>query len=166
MAFIAGAYTATYNALRVGQLAEGITFHSVTYKEIITGDQLARAAQDAVFQGIDVTSDYILLEWNAAAALGIYWPYGTAFLNSGVVGRLDVQQNIAKGLVLTAIGGPPAGALGAPGTVTLSRSILHEEFPVDAVFASKLRKIPIRMRHYPDPSQFASDNTALYGNIA
>lgn len=163
MAFIAGAYVATYNNLRVGQLSEGITMNHVTYKEIIIGDQGGRSAQDAVYQGTDVTSDFIMMEWNSAAAVQVFWPYGVTWLNSGVVGRLDVQQSICKGLILTAIIGPPAQALAAPASATLTKSILHEDFPVNTIFKSAHRKIPIRMRHYPDPTNFTSNNTLSYG---
>lgn len=163
MAFIAGAYSAVYNSLSIGQLSEGITIHTVTYKEIITGDNLARGAQDAVFQGTDVTSDFTLMEWNLAGAKAVFWPYGTGtFLTNSIVGRLDVQQSLAKSLVLTAYAGPPAATLGGA-TVTLGSSMIHEDFPVDHILRSAHRKVPIRMRHYPDSATFASNLTALYG---
>lgn len=158
MAFIAGAYTFTWNSLSLGQLFEGLTLNHVTFKEIIRGDNFAQAAQDAVFQGIDITSDCILNEWNAAAAATLFWPYGTPWLTAGVVGRLDVQQTLAKSLIGTAVTGPPAQSLAAPATITLPRSILHENFPVQHIFRPAHRKVPIRMRHYP-----ASDG--VYGTL-
>lgn len=159
MSFLAGGYTVTYNGASVGQLFEGITFQAVHHKEIITGDNFARAAQDAVFQGVDITSDFTLTEWNAAGAQGLYWPYGTTFLTALVVGRLDVGSSLAKSLVLTAVAGTPAAA--SPATATLTRSILHEDFPVPHIFRPAHRRLPVRLRHYPTES----GTSAVYGTL-
>ncbi len=148
MSFIAGPYSVTYDSATCGQLVEGLTFSNVVHKEMIVGDNLARAVQDDVFQGIDVTSDFALMEWDNAKALLMYWPYGSTWLVAGVVGRVSKQQSLCKSLVLTAIAGTPAAT--APASLTLPNSILHEEFPVQHIFKPAHRKVPLRFRHYPD----------------
>lgn len=182
--YVAGSYLITYNGVSIGQTSEGIAIHTASYKEIITGDQLGRAAQDAVYQGTDVTSDFILMEWNLQSSMLAMWPYSSnndgnlinagipinSFLTAGVVGRMDVQQGLVSSLNLTAIQGPPARQLQAPTTITLQQSILHEDFPVDHIFATKHRKVPIRMRHYPrflnpNPNSGLPDYSAVYGSI-
>ena len=158
MSFIAGGYTVTFDAASVGQLFEGLTFSNVVHKEVILGDNIARAAQDSVFQGVDVTSDFALNEWDNAAAIVMYWPYGATWLAAGVVGRVEKQQSLCKSMVLTAIAGTPAAT--QPATLTLPNSIIHEEFPVNHIFRPALRRIPLRMRHYPDLQQ---DYSTIYG---
>lgn len=158
MSFIAGGYTVTYDGNSVGQLFEGVTFTNVAHMEVIIGDNIARAAQDVVFQGIDVTSDFALMEWDVAAAINMYWPFGTAWLNAGVVGRVAKQQSLAKQIVMTAIAGTPAAT--QPATLTLPNSLLHEGFPVQHIFRPAHRRVPLRMRHFPDIQQ---DYTSIYG---
>ena len=160
MSFIAGHYVCLHNTVTIGQLKDGWTGHTVTYKELIQGDNLARGAQDAVFQGIDMTSDFTLMEWDLAQCKLLFWPYGSGtWLTCGVVGRLDVQQSLAKAFKLTAVAGPPAAA--NPATLTMDLSILHEDFPVDHIFAPKHRLVPIRLRHYPTIS--SNGTSVVYG---
>jgi hypothetical protein len=149
MSFVAGAYTVTHDAITVGQLKAGITWQWTAYGEIITGDNFARAAQDIVFQGIDMVVDYELMEWDEAGAEDVYWPWGSAWLSAGVVGRIAVQQSLHKQLVATAIAGTPAATFG-PASVTLPRVILHEDFPVQTVYAPQHRRMPVRQRAFPD----------------
>lgn len=165
--FVSGGYTVTYNAVSLGQLFEGFTFQHTAHKEIITGDNIARAAQDAVFQGIDVTSDFTLGEWSRTTLLPVFWPYGAAWLTAGVVGRLDVGSGLVKQLVLTAIAGTPAAI--ADGTqvltLTLPRSIIHEDFPVQTIMRPAHRRVPLRMRHYPALAIPNDPTSVIYGTL-
>lgn len=163
MAFISGGYTVTYNAVSTGQLFEGFTFQHTAHKEIITGDNIARAAQDAVFQGIDLTSDFTLGEWDKVTLLPLFWPYGAAWLTAGVVGRLDVGSGIVKQLVLTAIAGTPASL--QPASLTLPRSIIHEDFPVQTIMRPAHRRVPLRMRHYPALASPNDPTSVIYGTL-
>ena len=161
MSFISGPYTVTYDGATIGQLFEGLTFSVVHHKEIITGDNLARAAQDAVYQGTDMTSDFTLSEWDQAKAILLYNPYGATWLVTSVVGRVDYQQSLVKSLVLTAVAGTPAATAANSATVTLPQTIIHEEFPVSHIFRPQHRRVPVRVRHYPEIN--ASTLAATYG---
>ena len=147
MAFIAGQYTATWNALALGQTADGYRLSHQFFKRLITGDAFAQSPQDAVYQGAEVTLSARLIEYNAAAVQTLKWPYSATPWTMGVIGRLDVGSAIAKSLVLTAIAGTPAAA--TPATITALLSILQEGFPVEVLFAPDLREVPLRMRIYP-----------------
>lgn len=169
MTFVAGAYTATYNAKALGQTADGFRLSHQFFKRLIQGDSGGQTAQDAVYQGVDVNVAYTLIQALAAGVDDLKWPYsgtvGTP-LDLGVVGQLDVcgagggsPTAVAKPLVLTAVSGTAADTDG-PATITLPLSILAEGFPVELLFAPDLREVPIRQRIYPNMS------TRLFGTEA
>lgn len=160
MSFIAGKYKVTHNAVTIGQLEDGMTFNTPAMYELITGDNLAEGVQDVVYRGHNVTSDLTLLEWDIAGALALYWPWGSAFLQTGPVGRVAAQQSITKSMVLTAVAGPPAET--QPATATLPNTILHEGVDVGHVFAPRHRKVPIRLRHFPT---FDASFNATWGTL-
>lgn len=155
MTLIAGPYTATYAAVSIG-ITEGLQLNHVFYKQPVTGDNQGRSVQDAVYQGCDVTSDFALLEWDLASVEDMFWPYGASFLTAAVPGRVDIASSLVSSLVLTAVAGTTAAADHA--SVTLPRSIIHEDFPVNHIFRPELRRVPMRLRHYPDA-------TYVYGTI-
>jgi hypothetical protein len=147
--FIAGAMTATYDSSSIGQVADGFTIETTHRKQVITGDVLGpETPQSAVYQGMDVFIEFDLMEYDATAVGSILWPYGVGLGTSGVVGKLDVTgaAAIAKALVLTEVVG--TAAENKPNTLTCTRAILAEGFPVEVLFAPSLRQIPIRMRCY------------------
>lgn len=148
MSFIAGQYTVTLGSSTVGQLQAGITLEHTVFKEPITGDNHAKARQDAVYQGEDMTVSYVLLEYNALAARAAFWPYGTTYLTGGIRGRLD--SGLVAQLVATAIAGTPAAA--TPASFTLPRCILSAGFPTKILFIPGLRTIPVQQDIYPDAS--------------
>lgn len=150
MAFIAGAYTATYNALALGQTADGFRLSHQFFKRLITGDSFAEAPQDAVYRGAMMQIGYSLIAYDAAAVQLAMWPYNATIFDMGVVGRLDVGGSLAKALVLTAVSGTSAAT--KPATSTFSNAILMEGFPVEILFAPDLREVPIRQRIYPSSS--------------
>lgn len=155
MSFIAGQYTATLATNALGQTKEGWRVEHQFFKRKIQGDNLAKSDQDAVWQGGNVFIKGTLLEYNATGALAAFWPYGTAYLSMGVMGRLD--SAIAGVLVLTAIAGTPAAA--APASITMNKVILAEGFPVDLLFYPDLREVPLRLQSYP----YISSNTNVWG---
>jgi len=86
---VAGAYTCTYNGLACGQTEQGFRLSHSFFKRIITGDAMAQTPQDAVYQGAEMNLAMNLIEFKAAAAYTIMWPYG-AYLQTSVVGRLRI----------------------------------------------------------------------------
>lgn len=159
MTFIAGQYLCTYNALSVGQIKDGITLEHQTFKKAIRGDNLAESKQDSVWRGHDVYVNFVSDEYDAAAMPSIFWPYGSSFLTMGVIGRCDVASNITAVLVLTAIAGTTAAT--KPATLTMSKTILAEGFPVQLLFKPDLREVPIRLQSYP----YTSGNTNVFGTL-
>ena len=150
MAFIAGPYTATWNALAVGQLANGFTLSHKFFKRLITGDNFAEAPQDSVYRGAEMFVDFTCIAFDAAAIQTLMWPYHATRWTMGQVGRTDVGSAVALSLVLTAVAGTPAAA--TPATLTALTSVLAEGFPVDVLFAPDLREVPLKLRVYPNSS--------------
>ena len=150
MSFIAGRYTCTYNSLSLGQTADGWRPTWSFFKRLITGDAWAQAPQDAVYQGAEMLLGGRLIEYDAAGVATASWPYNGTKWTMGVVGRTDVGSSLVKSIVLTAVAGTPAAA--TPATMTFSKSILQEGFPIEILFAPDLREVPLRFRVYPDQS--------------
>lgn len=150
MAFIAGRYTATWNSLACGQTADGFRMSHSIFKRLVTGDAMAQAPQDGIYQGAELFMAMRLIQYDSAALPTIMWPYSATFLDMSTIGRTDVGQSLAKSLILTAVAGTPAAA--TPATLTLPNSILAEGFPVELLFAPDLREVPLRQRVYPNSS--------------
>lgn len=160
--FVAGQYTATYNAKALGQTADGFRLSHQFLKRLVTGDAGGDTPQDAIYRGREQFVAFRLIEALAEGIADLVEPYaataGTA-LTLGVIGRTDVRGSanettpdpIVKSLILTAVTGTTA-ATGGPATITLPLSILAENFPVEVLFAPDLREVPVRMRVYPDMS--------------
>ena len=146
---VAGAYTATFNGLALGQTAQGYRLSHTHFKRPVTGDALAQSPQTAVFQGIEMFLQANLIEFNAAGIYPLIWPYGSTYLQFGPVGRMDVESSLTKQMILTAVTGTPAQVLAAPASLTLPNAILAEGFPVELLLAPDLREVPMRMRLYP-----------------
>jgi len=150
MAFITGRYTATWNALAVGQTREGYRISHQFMKKIIQGDKWGQTAQDAINQGMEVTVEMTLIEFDAAAVQTLINPYASGYVTAKI-GQLDVGAGGAtanvKPLVLTAMEVNP-GPL--PATITLYQTVLHENFPVTLLQGPDLREVPIRLRAYPN----------------
>ena len=147
MSFIAGGYTAVWNSLSVGQIAAGSRITHQVFKRLISGDAYAESPQDGVYRGGEVVIGFTSLEYDAAAIQTIKWPYSATKWDLGTVGRTDVGSSLAKSLIFTAVAGTPAAA--TPATMTFAKAILHENFPVEVLYAPDLREVPLRMRVYP-----------------
>jgi hypothetical protein len=158
MAFIAGAFHCKYGTkaseISVGQIQDGITIEHFVNKQLITGDNWASTPQDAVYQGMEVFVEFVLMEYDQAGALDVFWPYHGTFGTSGTIGSLDT--GLARSLLLdhTQIGsGPTLGfgttAAAQPTTLQADFAVLAEGFPVRMLFAPAHRTIPIRLRLYP-----------------
>jgi len=146
MAFTSGRYTATWNALALGQTADGFRISHSFMKRLITGDKWGETAQDAIIRGMEVSVEFRLIEFDAAAVQSLINPFGTGYAMGDHVGKLVVQNSFVKSLVLTAAQTNP-GPL--PLTSTLYQTILAENYPVSLLMAPDLREVPIRLRAYP-----------------
>jgi hypothetical protein len=161
--FVAGQYTATYNGKNLGQTAEGFRLSHQFFKRLITGDLGAQTPQDAVYQGREQFVSFRLIEADEAGVNDCANPYGGSFDDPtvGVIGSFDTQSSsgggssggsalasAAKPLVLTALTGTSAANF-VP-SMTFSKAILAEGFPVEFLLGPDLLEVPIRMRCYPN----------------
>ena len=157
MSFIAGHYTATYNSQAMGQPEKGFDLLFNEEAEEIIGSNFGAAYQDDVSRGVNMFLETSLLEYNAAAARSLFWPWSSDFLSYGVPGRLG--SSFAKPLVLTAVAGTPAAA--TPATITLTKVKLANGYPVRLLFDAALRKVPLRLRVQPQDD----NGSKLFGAI-
>lgn len=145
MTFVAGPYTCTWNALAMGVTEDGFELGVQHFEEAIRGDNMGDTIQDAVHRGTGITFETVLEEYDAATLPSILWPYHATFGQHGQAGVLDTSK--AKILVLTAVAGTTAST--RPATLQADKVIFEPGFLSKLKFASRLRKIPIRMRVYP-----------------
>ncbi len=167
--FIAGRYTSAYNALALGQVADGYRLSHQFFKRLITGDAGAQTPQNAVYQGREQFLAFRLIEAKKAGVAPLVEPYantpGTP-LTLGLIGQLDVGYGesggtvpgASKAMVLTAVTGTAAHIAGEA-SFTVNHSVLSEGFPVEVLLAPDLREVPVRMRCYPNAS-------GVFGTVA
>jgi hypothetical protein len=157
---ISGPYHATWSAEYIGVTEDGFELEHTFYSEPIRGDNLGDSIQDEVMRGQDVYVNFTLMEWRIASfadgvgdPLGsIYWPFDRSGFNPvGSVGNVgvtgDSRAEYSDNLVLTAQALTPAAA--NPATITFGGAILAANFPVRILYASRIRRIPMRMIVYP-----------------
>jgi hypothetical protein len=148
MTFIAGAYSATFNALPLGTTEDGFELSFNRIQEEIRVDQY-RGLVDAIHQGIDMTIRFTLTEANFVAITSLIW--GWSGNNPLVDGALkshtgQLISSFASALVLTPCAGTSADV--AYNSVTFGKAVLATD-PVALKFASSLRRIPITMHVLP-----------------
>lgn len=104
---------------------------------------------DAVVRGGDAFYQANFREYKAGSLTQFTTPFGgTLGLLVNAANPIGVlASGLAKALVLTSTTGTPAAA--APATLTASKALLAENYPVKLLFDSRLREVPIRMRLYP-----------------
>lgn len=146
--FIAGQYTATWNAIPLGQQRpdEGFRHSETNFAEGIKGSQYGQTDQDLIFMGQECSVNMTLIQYATALASAIFTPWG---VNGRVhiPGRLAKCGDLAKALVLTATAGT-----GATGVRTYPRTIISPGFPVEYAFRPSLREVPIRLKALPETS--------------
>lgn len=175
MSFVAGSYLIGFNSKVCGQTAEGLRFERNMFKRLITGDWMGEAPQDAIHRGQECTSMVEFIEWDAAAMFDIMNPLngsGVTDIVNGYPGVLDVGHGICKSLVLTSLltatiinanGGTGASSIN-PLTRTLARTTRAEGYPIQELFASDLRTLPVKFRHYPTQrTQSSGTGGGVYG---
>ena len=155
MSFLAGRYTATLGASALGQTKDGFRVSHSSFEQPITGDAMAQTVQDAVHQGAEMHVAFTGIEYNAAGMQNAFWPFSSTIYDMGVIGRL--RSAIADSLVLTAVAGTPAAA--APATATFLLTQLAAGFPVELLFATALREVPLRFAVLPNSSGILGSQT-------
>jgi hypothetical protein len=148
MTFIAGAYSATFNALPLGTTEDGFELSFNRIQEEIRVDQY-RGLVDAVHQGIDMSIRVVLTEANFAAITNLIWGWsGNSPIVDGAVKSHAGQliSSFASSLILTPCAGTSADV--AYNSITFGKAVLATD-PVAVKFASSLRRIPITMHILP-----------------
>lgn len=148
-AFVAGRYSATWNAGALGSTREGYTTGFTPDQEVINqSDQWGGSTVDWILRGGNMTIDFIVKEY-LAGVLATLWPWnatrGILSNSTSPLGRL--ASSIAQSMVLTATANTPAAA--APATHTGAAALLAPNFEVRTLFDSRLREIPLKLQYLP-----------------
>jgi hypothetical protein len=147
MTFIAGRYTATWNGLACGQVADGFRLASSMFMRPISGDAGGDTVQDGVYRGAGVEISFTMIEYDSAAVQSLIWPQAATIFDLGIIGML--ATSLAKALVLTRVS---SSTTATPASLTLSKTLLKEGYPVGLLYASDLREVPISLRSFPNSS--------------
>jgi len=163
---ISGPYHGSWGGEYVGVTEDGFELEHTFFSEPIRGDNMGDSIQDEVHRGADMAVSMTLIEWGKAmategnvAGADIQWPLAAP----GVVGVIgDVVSDQFGVLVLTAMANTPAAA--APATITFGITRVANNFPIRQLYASRLRRMPLRMQIYPQG--FAGAGSAYSYNEA
>ncbi len=134
----------------VGMSRTGFTLHTQSTAEVVEGDALGGSVIDLIYRGGNV-----FLSWDAISfrpgAIVPSWPW--AMLGSvGTLGRLGSAVGgtlfMAAAPLTPASGNPTVGQL-IINSLTARNAILAENFRMDWLFDTRLRRIPVQMRLLP-----------------
>ena len=171
---ISGPYYGSWSGEYIGATEDGFEVEHTFYSEPVRGDNLGDSIQDEVLRGADVYVNFTLIEYgkaaivesSGAAASSIHWPNGGSGFNGagngkvGVIG--DVLSDYADSLILTAVAASPAAAI--PASITFPGAVLARNFPVRILYASRLRRIPMRMIALPQGASGGASQTVSYND--
>lgn len=157
--FIAGPYTATWNAKALGLTTpQGYRINSRFLKELVRGDAYGQTPIDAIHQGREMFVEARFIEAQLEGVVDMREPYNSAAgaqFELGTIGAMDVNgeggaspTSNTKVMILTAASNTPAATDG-PATATFTESILAEDFDVEMLMSPSLREVPVRNRVYP-----------------
>jgi len=142
MSIIRGSYNATYNALAVGNTEIGFR-HSYSYQgRSINFDAVGGTPVDTIFEGIQMTIDFVAQEYDAAAIGALRWPFN-AIIGTVKPAGLSMWQQ-AKPFILT---GCTTGV--NPMTITFIKAILAPDFDLDIDYSHRERPLPMRLIVFP-----------------
>jgi len=148
--FLAGAHTATYNAVALGLTQKGFEIGTTTKAQLIDEtDGYGLSVIDWVYRGANCFVDFICRAWKAGpkAALAPYAGGGIGKVSSTAFPIAVLASAIAKAFVTTATANTPAAT--DPATLTGSLALLVPDFDVKWVLDSRLRDTPIRFQLLP-----------------
>ena len=150
-----GAYSATYQ-VRVGGVLQGqaedigafegsLRQNKTMHAQDVRASRFGDTVLDGIYRGANVFQIVVIKEWTEAIRDAI-WPLDELLGTSGIHGRQ--LTDIAGQLILTAIPGTPAAAVG-PLTRKYAMAILSPEHNQELTFGTEERNIPIVFRMYP-----------------
>lgn len=148
--FVAGRYTATYNAVDVGMTRQGYELQQTLKQEAVDEtDAYGLSTIDYIYRGGDCFVQYECREYKAGS-YGPFWPFG-----GGTLGVLSTSgapvgilaSSVAQSFVLTSTANTPAAA--APASLTAAGAILAPNFDGRLLYDSRLRAVPVRLQCLP-----------------
>lgn len=151
--FIAGRYSATFNAVDVGMSDQGFELEfRFKQEEIAESDLFGLSTIDMILRGADALLRASLKEYKTGSIAAL-WPIG-----GGTLGKIAstavpigiLASGMAQALVLTSTANTPAAA--APATLTASKACLAPNYNPKILFDSRLRRVPIEMILLPSLS--------------
>lgn len=145
---VSGPYTATWNSVAVGFTVEGYQLTVNFLKQMIDQTDLyGRTMIDTIHQGANARIRYDSRVYDSGN-LGPAFPYGAIgkiMTSTKPVGYNDRAH--ANAFVLTSTANTPAAA--APATLTAAKSHIAPDYPIELLFDSKSRQIPIQLQLIP-----------------
>ncbi len=156
---IAGRMSATYNSVDVGITRQGHEIEIQLKAEMIDeSDLYGLSTIDALLRGGDAFYSATFREYKAGSISVLTRPFGgTLGLLTNAANPMGVlASDKAQALVLTATANTPAAS--SPASLTASKALLAENYPVKIVHDSRLKELPVRMRLYP----YASSSDTIF----
>ena len=148
--FIAGRYTATYNAVGTGLTDAGYEVEQTAKAEMIDkSDGYGDTLLDWIYRGGESTIQFSSKEY-MAGSLAAFWPWGggaSGTLITSSVPIATLASTVAKPIVLTSTTGTPAAT--APASLTAPLALLAPNYAAKLLFDSRLRVVPIRLQLLP-----------------
>lgn len=146
--FIAGQFSATYNAVSTSLSKDGYRItHAMSAQAIDQSDTYGDALLDFVYRGGQVRVGFTALA--AASGVNCLWPFGASqwVLSAAAtpIGRLG--SDIALAFVMTATANTPASA--SPATLTATKAIIPPGFNTEILYDSRLREVPVQLQFLP-----------------
>lgn len=144
MSVTSGAYSATWNALAIGQFELGGIRERYNWQgKEIRFDSVGMSPVTMLFGGIVMAVDFVAMEYDAAAIATMRWPWHA---NTGQVPPAGTDMWArAKPLILTS-----CRADINPQTKTFFKTILAPGYDVELDYSAvKERSVPIRLLVFP-----------------
>lgn len=145
---VAGPYTGTYNALAIGFTIDGFKWRFDFKEELIQKtDLFAQTIIDSIYQGMNAGISYKsrVYDANNVAPISPWGALGVVYTAAAPIARS--ARAVAKAFVLTSVAATPAAA--APASLTAALSLLEGGTPVELLFDSSAREIPVALRIFP-----------------
>lgn len=158
--FVAGRYSATYNANSLGIMERGYELDFQLKQELVDeSDLYGMQIIDMFIQGCDSYVSMMAKEW-LTGSKAILWALG-----GGVLGKIfsaavpcgASAYDLSQSLVFTATANTPAAT--SPATLTASKAFPAPNFNPKTLLNSRLRQLPLRMLMFPYAS--SSDTIAF-----
>jgi hypothetical protein len=142
-----GPYTGVFNSVDLGFTIEGYRYAVRFLKQLIDRTDLyGMTLIDSVHQGANAQLSYRSRTYDAAAN-GPVSPYGAYVVSNAANPIGSNDRSKSKPIVLTSTANTPAAA--APATWTSLNAILSENFPVETLFDSQAREVPVQLNLLP-----------------